>query len=46
MKKSYSKKQFDMRACLDKSNVPCFYDMCTKSYVYSKGTGNFIGVDA
>ena len=38
--------QFDMRACLDKSNVPCFYDMVTKSYVYSKGTGSFIRVDA
>ena len=38
--------QFDVRACLDKSNVPCFYNMVTKSYVYSRGTGVFIGVDA
>lgn len=37
---------FDMRAYVDNSNAPCFYDMCTESYVYSRGTGNFTGVDA
>lgn len=38
--------QFDIRACLDKSNEPCFYDIVTKSYIYSRGTGAFIRVDA
>lgn len=33
---------FDLHPALDKSGVPCLYDLVSKQYLYNAGTGQFL----